>query len=95
MSEYASQFNRPPFDPAGKLVVRRNGLRHGDETYAAGRDLPRSGLEPRAIAVLWDQGWIDTLPRAADPDDAELERLTAPTPAARPAAQPSRAQPRR
>lgn len=59
--EYASQFNRAPFSATGRLVVRR-ALRHGDKMYQAGEELPASELPARTVAILWDQGWIDTLP---------------------------------
>lgn len=53
----------------------------GEHTYAPGemmRPADRETLTDRQIATLWQLGQIDTLPRDAEPDEAELERLTAP-----------------
>lgn len=69
-------FQRPPFDPAGRVVARRT-ITLG-KVYQHGEDIPESeGLTPRQIGMFWEQGLIDTVPREVS--DAELERLTVPS----------------
>lgn len=61
MTDFAAGYGRPAFDPSGKLVCRR-AMPHGDRAYRVGEEMPRLDLTTRHIAILWDQGWIDTLP---------------------------------
>lgn len=61
MTDYAAGLNRPAFIANGRMVARRE-LQHGGKTYAAGQDVPRLSLPDRQVAMLWDQGWINTLP---------------------------------
>lgn len=76
-------FQRPPFDAAGRVVVRRELTL--SKVYQHGDEIPESeGLTPRQVAMFWEQGLVDTLPR--EPSEAELERLTAPTRKPQPAA---------
>lgn len=63
MSEFASQNGRKPYLPDGRVVCRREPLSHNGVAYKVGEDVDTDGLTQRNIAVLWDQGWIDTLPR--------------------------------
>ena len=75
-----SPFARPTFDPKGRVVARRE-LTVSERTYAPGEEVSevdRVELAPR-LATLWQLGMIDTLP-ASEVTDAELERLTAPSP---------------
>lgn len=75
-----SPFARPMFDPSGRVVARR-ALPVGERTYEPGQELTaddRAQLAPSLLATLWQLGQVDTLPAAAEPSDAELERLTAP-----------------
>lgn len=54
-------FNRPPFDPNGKVVARRE-VKFG-KVYHPKQEIPNHGLDTRGLAMLWDQGLIDTLPQ--------------------------------
>ena len=73
MTEYAAQVGRPPFDARGRLVARR-AFAHGDVIREIGADVPRLELTDRQIGVLWDQGWIDTLPVAKQDAAPKSER---------------------
>lgn len=69
----------------------------GDHAYTPGeimRPADRETLADRQLATLWQLGQIDTLPRDAEPDETELERLTAPAVAVQ-KGQPTRQQARR
>lgn len=61
-SMYAFSYGRPEFNAGGRLVVRRGPVRNGDSEYQSGEEMPRLDLTDRQIALLWNQGWIDTLP---------------------------------
>lgn len=72
-----SAFHRPLLDVTAPVVARR-ALTMGSKTYEPGEPLSaddRAQLTDRQLATMWQQGLIDTPPA---PDDAELERLTAP-----------------
>lgn len=60
-----AHFNRPAFDPRGR-VVGREGIKLG-KLYTRGEIIPRSviqeqRLSDRDLAKFWDLGLIDTLP---------------------------------
>lgn len=60
-----SPFGRPTFDPAGRVVARRE-LPLGERRYQPGEELAavdREQLTDRQIATLWQLGTVDTLPR--------------------------------
>lgn len=74
MTDYAAGYGRPAFDAAARLVVRRamTGYRVGDE-------MPAGDMTARQIAILWDQGWIDTLPLEQAPAAHKAKGKTAAT----------------
>jgi hypothetical protein len=69
VSEYASQHGRAPFLADGRLIARRP-VRQGDQVYEVGKEVPVEDMTPRQVAVLWDQGWVDTLPRLPEAETA-------------------------
>lgn len=57
-------FHRPPWDPDGVLVARKE-LKLGRLTIPPGAKLPkRHGLDERQLKSLWDHAQLDTYPRA-------------------------------
>lgn len=76
-----SWYGRPPFDVKARVVARRE-MPIGETVYAPGEELAeadRATFTDRQLATLWQLGQIDTPSRTAEePDEAELERLTAP-----------------
>lgn len=68
-AEYALGYGRPPFLATGRMVVRR-----AFESYKIGDEIPPCTWQPRTVAMLWDQGWIDTLPAAPKSDKIEQRR---------------------
>lgn len=75
MSEYAAGHGRPEFVADGKLVARRP-LNHGDRTRQPGEEVPRLDLTARQVAMLWSQGWIDTLPASPAPQQGKSGQHT-------------------
>lgn len=71
-AEYAAGIGRPPFLADGRLITRR-AMRQGELDYPIGEEMPRLDLTPRQVAVLWEQGWIDTLPLDAPPAKAKAK----------------------
>lgn len=56
---------RPTFDLTGRVVARR-ALTVGERTYQPGQEMSaadREQLTDRKIAMLWEQGVVDTPPR--------------------------------
>lgn len=62
MSDYAAGFGRPAFAASGRLVIRRKLPSHPD--LEVGDEMPVGDLTHRHIAMLWDQGWVDTVAAA-------------------------------
>lgn len=57
-----SPFARPTFDAAGRVIARRE-LSLGCRTYQPGEEMTaadREQLTDRQLAMLWQQGVIDT-----------------------------------
>ncbi len=61
---YAAGLGRPPFVVGGRVVARRDITLSG-KVYEPGEDVPTTDLTPRQIAVLWEQGTVDTMPIAS------------------------------
>lgn len=61
-----SPFARPRFDAGGRVVARRE-LTMGERVYLPGEELDAGLLAPRQIAMLWQQGVVDTMPREPPP----------------------------
>lgn len=60
---------RPAWNPAGRVVVRRDGLKIGAIEYAGGAEpapetLATEGVTTRILSAWWELGLIDTLPPA-------------------------------
>lgn len=70
---FAAGLNRPDFVTNGRVVARR-AMSHGGVVYKQGQEVPRLDLTDRQVAILWDQGWVDTLPAEPAPAKSDPRR---------------------